>query len=97
MQDFLQSSPEDARYRNVTHFLLDPSCSSSGMTAQPISDDLAVKQLAENQKKVILHAMRFPACERIAYSTCSIYEEENEKVVQHASQRKQFITMIYLI
>lgn len=67
------------------------------MTAQPISDDLAVKQLAENQKKVILHAMRFPACERIAYSTCSIYEEENEKVVQHASQRKQFITMIYLI
>ena len=74
-QDFLQVSTRDPKYSNVTHFLLDPSCSSSGMTAQPISDPSSLQELAANQKAAILHAMRFPSCQRIAYSTCSIYED----------------------
>ncbi|CAE7225047.1 NSUN5 [Symbiodinium natans] len=81
-KDFLQVSTRDPKYSKVTHFLLDPSCSSSGMTAQPISDPASLQELATNQKAVILHAMRFPSCERIAYSTCSVHEEENEQVVQ---------------
>ena len=32
----------------------------------------------------ILHAARFPAVTRISYSTCSVYEEEDEKVVADA-------------
>eukprot|EP00933_Yihiella_yeosuensis_P055812 TRINITY_DN5473_c0_g3_i1.p1 TRINITY_DN5473_c0_g3~~TRINITY_DN5473_c0_g3_i1.p1 ORF type:complete len:435 (-),score=76.29 TRINITY_DN5473_c0_g3_i1:92-1366(-) len=82
LQDFLKASPKDPKFSSVTHILLDPSCSSSGMTTQPLSDANSVRDLAKNQCAVIQHAMRFPAVERIAYSTCSIYEEENEQVVQ---------------
>lgn len=82
-EDFLQVSPKNAKYQHVTHFLLDPSCSSSGMTAQPLTGD-EVATLTANQQKVIRHAMRFPACQRIAYSTCSILDKENELVVQKA-------------
>ncbi|CAE7649566.1 NSUN5 [Symbiodinium microadriaticum] len=88
-KDFLQVSTRDPKYSNVTHFLLDPSCSSSGMTAQPISDPSSLQELAANQKAAILHAMRFPSCQRIAYSTCSIYEDENEQVVQQVLDTKE--------
>ena len=50
-QDFLKISFKDAKYRNVTHFLLDPSCSSSGMTAQPLTKPAEMQQLAKNQKE----------------------------------------------
>ena len=48
LQDFLKTSFKDTKYRNVTHFLLDPSCSSSGMTAEPLEPE--IRQLAQNQK-----------------------------------------------
>uniref|UniRef100_A0A7S0AG58 SAM-dependent MTase RsmB/NOP-type domain-containing protein n=1 Tax=Pyrodinium bahamense TaxID=73915 RepID=A0A7S0AG58_9DINO len=80
--DFLHISPSDRLYANVTHILLDPSCSSSGMTKDPITDPAEVAELAANQRAIIWHAMRFPEVQRIAYSTCSVYEEENERVVE---------------
>lgn len=52
IQDFLKISFKDAKYRNVTHFLLDPSCSSSGMTAQPLTKPAEMQQLAKNQKEI---------------------------------------------
>ena len=33
-QDFLALDPHDTRFRNVTHLLLDPSCSGSGMLSR---------------------------------------------------------------
>lgn len=36
------------------------------------------------QLKLLLHAFRFPKAQRITYSTCSIYAEENEQVVVKA-------------
>lgn len=83
-KDFLTASPKDSRYKEVTHFLLDPSCSSSGVSAEPLED---LEELVENQKELILHAMCFPSCERIAYSTCSVNEEENEHVVRAAPRQ----------
>lgn len=41
-----------------------------------------VMSLQKFQVEVLSHAMRFPGVLRISYSTCSIYREENEDVVQ---------------
>lgn len=41
-----------------------------------------VKLLSSFQSKIIEHAMSFRNAKLIVYSTCSIYEEENEKVVE---------------
>nr|OQO23927.1 hypothetical protein B0A51_11557 [Rachicladosporium sp. CCFEE 5018] len=40
--------------------------------------------LADFQLRLLKHAMRFTAAERISYSTCSIHAEENEMVVLRA-------------
>ena len=41
-----------------------------------------VMSLQKFQLEALSHAMRFPGVLRISYSTCSIYREENEDVVQ---------------
>lgn len=40
--------------------------------------------LSSFQLRLLQHAMAFPAAQRITYSTCSIYSEENEHVVVKA-------------
>jgi len=79
---FLDASPDDPQYREVSHVLLDPSCSSSGMSRTPETDPVRLRELAENQLELVLHAMKFPAVQAICYSTCSIHEQENEEVVR---------------
>ena len=68
----------------VTHILLDPSCSTSGASTAPHTDDTALTELAANQFAVLKHAMKFPKCQVIVYSTCSVYDRENEHVVARA-------------
>ena len=46
-QDFLALDPDDARFTNVTHLLLDPSCSGSGIVGR---DDMLVFRLPEDPK-----------------------------------------------
>jgi 25S rRNA (cytosine2278-C5)-methyltransferase len=46
-QDFLALDPNDARFANVTHLLLDPSCSGSGIVGR---DDMPVIQLPEDPR-----------------------------------------------
>ena len=50
------------------------------------SDQLAARLTALSifQLKLLLHAFHFPNARRITYSTCSIYAEENERVVVKA-------------
>ncbi|KAL8967559.1 MAG: hypothetical protein Q9183_002861, partial [Haloplaca sp. 2 TL-2023] len=43
-----------------------------------------LKALSAFQLRIILHAFRFPKAQRISYSTCSVYREENEDVIVKA-------------
>jgi len=91
--DFLTTSPDDPKYAAVTHILLDPSCSGSGIVNRldflleseseaPEEEEERLHRLATFQLMMIKHAMKFPAVERITYSTCSVHAIENEHVVQ---------------
>ncbi|KAH9958601.1 S-adenosyl-L-methionine-dependent methyltransferase [Russula dissimulans] len=95
-QDFLATDVEDEKYCRVTHILLDPSCSGSGIVnrldhlveseVESPSDAHTERlaKLAAFQLQMIRHAMKFPAVEKIVYSTCSVHPEENERVVSAA-------------
>lgn len=80
----------------VQGILLDPSCSGSGTTFQRLDHLLPsysadqgkdgaeidrINNLASFQKRALLHALSFPAVERVVYSTCSIHQSENEDVI----------------
>ncbi|NXK47918.1 NSUN5 methyltransferase, partial [Chauna torquata] len=92
-QDFLTVDPCDPMYSKVTYILLDPSCSGSGMVNRLLLEEAApsaerLQALAGFQRKVLSHALSFPAVQRLAYSTCSVHREENEDVV-HAVLQEQ--------
>ncbi|XP_066835527.1 28S rRNA (cytosine-C(5))-methyltransferase [Anser cygnoides] len=92
-QDFLTVDPQDPKYSKVTYILLDPSCSGSGMVNRLPVEEAApsaerLQALAGFQRKVLSHALSFPAVQRLAYSTCSVHREENEDVVQAVLQEQ---------
>ncbi|KAI0360043.1 S-adenosyl-L-methionine-dependent methyltransferase, partial [Trametes cingulata] len=97
--DFLTISPDDAKYSGVTHILLDPSCSGSGIVnrldhlldneQENEADTERLNKLAAFQLKMIRHAMTFPSVQRIVYSTCSVHAIENEHVVRQAIKSEE--------
>lgn len=78
--DFLQTDPN--KYDRVTHILVDPSCSGSGMTnrlkyggnndQELAKDKKRLWNLEALQRRFVLHAMSFPNVQRIVYSTCNL-------------------------
>ncbi|XP_063531235.1 28S rRNA (cytosine-C(5))-methyltransferase [Cydia strobilella] len=71
-------------YDDVEYILLDPSCSGSGMElcVHNYIDPARLAKLTSLQEKFLKHAMNaFPNAKRIVYSTCSLFPEENERVV----------------
>lgn len=81
----------DTEAPNVEYILLDPPCSGSGMTnrlalyggttGEVNEDDSRMCKLSGLQYKMLKHAMtQFPHAKKITYSTCSLHQEENEKV-----------------
>lgn len=98
--DFLTVDPQDEAYCKVTHILLDPSCSGSGIVNRL---DHLLETEAENESEkgerltklaafqlvMIKHAMKFPAVKRIVYSTCSVHATENEHVVRDALKSEE--------
>ncbi|NXJ32092.1 NSUN5 methyltransferase, partial [Ciconia maguari] len=92
-QDFLTVDPGDPKYGKVTYILLDPSCSGSGMVNRMPREEAApsaerLQALAGFQRKVLSHALSFPALRRLVYSTCSLHREENEDVVHAVLQER---------
>ncbi|KAI3715647.1 hypothetical protein L6452_22633 [Arctium lappa] len=93
-EDFLNLNPKDQLYSKVRAILLDPSCSGSGTAADRLDyllpshtsgdgDDVSrLIKLAAFQEKALIHALSFPAVERVVYSTCSVHQIENEDVVK---------------
>jgi len=97
--DFMKADlSKTGEFRDVTHILIDPSCSGSGLAAtsqngasmasEYDSGDVGINhssekvaQLAKAQLEIILYAMTLPNLQVVAYSTCSVYREENEDVV----------------
>ncbi|XP_038060724.1 28S rRNA (cytosine-C(5))-methyltransferase-like [Patiria miniata] len=88
-QDFLKVNPGEERFSNVRYILMDPSCSGSGivsrldhLTNDSQSDSTErLEGLAAIQAKLLGHALSFPHVERVVYSTCSVHQTENERVV----------------
>ncbi|KAH0623183.1 hypothetical protein JD844_031228 [Phrynosoma platyrhinos] len=99
-RDFLTTDPSDPKYSRVRYILLDPSCSGSGMVGrQPFEEEggddetqealsTRLKALAGFQRKMLLHALKFPALHRLVYSTCSFHQEENEEVVRDVLEQQ---------
>ncbi|KAJ8722909.1 hypothetical protein PYW07_004089 [Mythimna separata] len=69
---------------DVEYILLDPSCSGSGMDfcVHSYIESTRLAKLTSLQEKFLKHAMNaFPKAKRIVYSTCSVFPEENERVI----------------
>ena len=62
--------------------LQEPRPQANSDPLKALSDRL--KALSNIQLKLLLHAFNFPSARRITYSTCSIYDDENEHVVMKA-------------
>lgn len=45
---------------------------------------IRLKALSSFQLRLLLHAFEFPSAHKITYSTCSVYAEENERVIAKA-------------
>jgi len=45
-----------------------------------------LRSLSNFQAMLLLHALRFPSVRRVVYSTCSVYERENELVIHDVLQ-----------
>ncbi|KAH8815708.1 S-adenosyl-L-methionine-dependent methyltransferase [Xylogone sp. PMI_703] len=56
------------------------------LSAVDTADELKSRldSLSSFQLELLLHAFKFPAAQKITYSTCSIHAEENENVVKRA-------------
>lgn len=98
-QDFLKAHHNHPVYSEVEYILLDPSCSGSGIVSRMDkyldSERNEVSQETEKrlnglcrfQTAVLSHALGFPKVKKVIYSTCSIFQEENENVVEKAYMR----------
>lgn len=106
--DFLTIDPFDSQFRSVTHILLDPSCSGSGIVnrldhllgtgdGNEDEDVERLNNLASFQLKMIRHAMRFPSAQKIVYSTCSIHAIENEHVISSALESEEATTAGFIL
>lgn len=82
-------------FPNVKIAIVDPSCSGSGIIEHQMVDygkihydfeysDERIVKLSEFQGKLLKKVLKIPGIQQVVYSTCSIYLQENEFVVEKA-------------
>ena len=49
-----------------------------------------LKPLSRFQRHILSHALRFPSAQTVVYSTCSVYEEEDEDVIFNTLETDEF-------
>lgn len=89
-EDCLRLNINDKRFCRVRYALVDPPCSGSGIVKRLDSfvndadsfSQSRLRSLANLQAMILKHVLKFPGLKRVVYSTCSIYMEENEEVIQ---------------
>lgn len=88
----------DRELPKVEYILVDPSCSGSGIMnrmEKTEKDPDRLYKLAGLQIKLLCHAMKnFPDAKKIVYSTCSLFAEENEEVVEVALERNPYFKLV---
>lgn len=86
-------STDYSKFAKAQYILLDPPCSGSGMTnrlnvSMQGSGDTEpdrLYKLGGLQIKMLVHALQnYQNAVKLVYSTCSVYPEENEHVIQRA-------------
>lgn len=95
--DFLSVNLD--KYSNVTHCIVDPSCSGSGILEEyeessTRNDPKRLKSLSNFQCMIIRHAMKLKNLKKLVYSTCSINKEENEEVVKQILLAEPLFTLV---
>ncbi|KAM3177230.1 hypothetical protein ACTXT7_004937 [Hymenolepis weldensis] len=90
--DFLSIDPmTDEAFSDVTAIIVDPTCTGSGLRSkcpelmaesEGREEAGRVECLASLQAKILRHALSFPSVLVVVYSTCSIYQQENEGVIK---------------
>jgi putative methyltransferase len=53
-------------------------------------DEARLQALSQFQTAILSHAMRFPSARTVAYSTCSVHNQENEAVVARVLSKPDF-------
>ncbi|KAM5181555.1 28S rRNA (cytosine-C(5))-methyltransferase [Mantella aurantiaca] len=94
-QDFLTVNIGDPKYQKVSHVLVDPSCSGSGMPdpmrmlRQEAESEKSerLEALSAFQSRALSHALSFPSVQTAVYSTCSVHQQENEDVVKNVLEQ----------
>ncbi|GLH15049.1 uncharacterized protein GBIM_19452 [Gryllus bimaculatus] len=100
LADSVRLTSEDCP--GVQYILIDPSCSGSGMASRVESRSPKegmpsgrLQSLSTFQERLLVQAMTaFPDVERIVYSTCSLFIEENEQVLAKALSRVQSFQVV---
>lgn len=95
-KDFLTTNPNDPKFQQVEYILVDPSCSGSGIVSRldeainsAETSKHRLKKLSRFQISILKHALCFPNVKKVVYSTCSIFVEENEEVVEEVIKHFQ--------
>ncbi|PNS15195.1 25S rRNA (cytosine-C(5))-methyltransferase rcm1 [Sphaceloma murrayae] len=81
-QDVNGTARDEARTVHVAEDEEVDALSTQQVEGEKLKERL--RALSTFQLKLLVHAFRFPAAERITYSTCSVHAEENENVVVKA-------------